>query len=184
MPATEARKMSLEELFEKRASQQMISEANAFKTVDKGMYRLRASKYDISETNYDGNLRTTIWFSVDILDNEGKRLAKGSIKISPDEVRTKKGNQDTQTKLFGQMAKALFPDLDDEGRAGISAAEVVQTFMTTPVDGFVAKQYQGPKDPQTGYPTWVNSDTEAEELECKKKGYKAVNIIRSVQKAN
>jgi hypothetical protein len=181
---TEAVKMSLEELFELRASQQMISESNAFKTVPKGMYRVKATKYDISKTAYEGkDPRVTIWFSVDILDPEGKRLAKGSIKVSPDEQRTAKGYLDTQSKLYGQLTKALSLQPENGGEQP-SAAEVVQTFMNTPVDSFIALQYQGPKDPISGYPMWFNADTEAEELDCRQKGYKAVNIIRSVQKAN
>lgn len=182
--STEPKKLSMEELFERRAAQQMVSEANAFKTVPKGMYRLSASKYDASETAYEGKEpRTTVYFSVDILDKEGKRLAKGSVKISPDIARTQKGTLDTQSKLYGQMIKALFGNLPPEEQAKVSVAEVIQTFMSTPVDGFVALQYKGPKDPQTGWPIWYNADTEAEELDCRQKGYTAVNIIRSIQKA-
>lgn len=171
--------VSMEELFERRASQQMVSEANAFKTVPNGMYRLRATKYAATE---DDAKRLTIWFSVDILGPDGTREAKGSMKVSPDEGRTAKGNLDTKSKLYGQLTKALFSSNAPEDQP--STAEVIQVFMQTPVDGFVTRQYQGPKDPQTGYPTWLNPQNEDEEIEYKKRGYKAMNIVRSVQKAN
>jgi hypothetical protein len=168
----------MEELFEKRASQQMVSEANAFKTVPKGTYRLRATKYEAS----DNNGRTTIWFSVDILDPEGKRLAKGSFKASPDEVRTAKGYQDGQTKLYGQLTKALNLVQNGDGTQ-VNAGEIIQTFMQTPVDGYVTLTYKGPKDPLTGWPTWNDPENEAEELEFRKRGYTPTNIIRSIQVA-
>lgn len=173
----EAKKLSMEELFEKRASQQMVSEATAFKTVPKGMYGIRATKYDATETDKG---RTSIWFSVDILGPDGTRKAKASLKVSPDEGRTAKGWLDGQSKLYGQLVKALFPNKVEEQP---STAEVIQTFMQTPVSGFVALQYKGPKDPQTGYPTWLDPKDEAEETEFRKRGYTPTNIVRSVQKA-
>lgn len=172
-------KLSMEQLFDKRASQQMVSEANAFKTVPKGVYRLRATKYEASQND---NGRVTVWFSVDILDPEGKRLAKGSFKASPDEVRTAKGYQDGQTKLYGQLVKAVGLQQDNGGEQP-NVPEVIQTFMNTPVDGYVALTFKGPKDPQTGWPTWNDPTDEAEELEFRKRGYTPTNIIRSVQKA-
>jgi len=179
----EARKLNMEELFEKRASQQMVSEANAFKTVAKGVYRLRATKYEASAiVNGDGHERTTVWFSVDILDPEGKRLAKGSFKVSPDERRTAKGYQDGQTKLYGQLVKALNL-IKGEGEEQANVPEVIQTFMVTPVDGYVALTFKGPKDPLTGWPTWNDPADEAEELEFRKRGYTPQNIVRSIQVA-
>ena len=173
---SEAVKLSMEELFDKRASQQMVAEANAFKTVPKGLYRLRATKYEASKNDAG---RVTIWFSVDILDPEGKRLAKGSIKASPDEGRSAKGYLDTQSKIYGQLTKALFTP---EEQADVNVPTLIQTFMTTPVDGFVALSFKGPKDPMTGYPTWNDPQSDAEEMEFRKRGYSPTNIIRSVQK--
>ena len=176
--ATEKRTLSMEELFTKRASQQMVAEANAFKTIPKGMYRLRATKYEATQNELG---RTTIWFSVDILDNEGNRKAKGSVKVSPDEVRTAKGFQDTQTKLYGQLVKAL--GLLPEGEAEQpNAGEVIQAFMSTPVDGFVALSFKGPKNPATGYAEFMDPKTEEEEAQFRSRGYTPINIVRSLQK--
>lgn len=178
--ATDDVKLSMEALFDKRASQAMVSEANAFKTVPKGLYRLRATKYDISQ---DAAGRVTIWFSVDILDKEGNRKAKGSIKVSPDEARTAKGYLDTKAKIYGHLVKALGLTPQVDGQEQPSASEVVQTFMTTPVDGFVALSFKGPKDPATGYPTWMDPQNDQEEAQYRAAGYSPTNIIRSVQKA-
>jgi len=174
---TESRHLSMEELFDKRASQAMVAESNAFKTVPKGVYRLRATKYDATE---DADGRTTVWFSVDILDAEGNRKAKGSLKVSPDEVRTAKGYLDTKSKIYGQLVKAvgLMPD---NGGQQPNTGEVIQTFMQTPVDGFVALSFKGPKDPMTGWPTWMDPQNEAEEAQYRAAGYTPTNIIRSVQ---
>ncbi len=169
----------MEELFDKRASQAMVSEANAFKTVPKGLYRLRATKYDASE---DANGRVSIWFSVDILDSEGNRKAKGSLKVSPTEARTAKGFLDTKAKIYGQLVKALGLIPEDGGEQP-NAGEVIQTFMSTPVDGFVALSFKGPKNPQTGYPSWMDPQNEEEEARYRAAGYTPTNIIRSVQKA-
>ncbi len=176
----EDRKLSMEELFDKRASQAMVSEANAFKTVPKGVYRLRATKYDASE---DQAGRVNIWFSVDILDAEGNRKAKGSLKVSPSEVRTQKGYLDTKSKIYGQLVKALGLTPQQDGQEQPNAGEVIQTFMSTPVDGFVALSFKGPKDPMTGYPTWMDPQNEAEETQYRAAGYTPTNIIRSVQQA-
>src|SRR5689334_8535818 len=165
--ATNDKKLSMEALFDKRASQAMVSEANAFKTVPKGLYRLRATKYDITEAE-DG--RVTVWFSVDVLDKDGNRKAKSSLKVSPDEVRTAKGYLDTKSKIYGQLVKALGLTPQQEGQEQPSASEVVQTFMTTPVDGFVALSFKGPKDPLTGYPTWLDPQNEAEEAQYRAAG--------------
>jgi len=187
---TEARKLSMEELFDQRASQQMVAEANAFKTVAKGVYRLRATKYETTEAaeqtipKQDGTKRgrITTWFSVDILSPEGKRLAKGSFKASHDEVRTAKGYQDGQSKMYGQLVKALGLERSPEEEQ-VNVPEVIQTFMVTPVDGYVALTFKGPKDPLTGWPTWNDPADEAEELEFRKRGYTPQNIIRSIQVA-
>lgn len=182
MPVEYAAKkvVSMEALFDRHANQQMISEANAFKTVSKGLYRLRATKYEASE-GADG--RVTIWFSVDILGPEGTRKAKGSMKISSDERRTAKGYLDTQCKMHGQLLKALYPDASDRERADISDAELIQVFMQTPVDGFIALTFKGPKDPVTGWHTWNDPANDEEEAQFRASGYTPTNIIRSVQKA-
>lgn len=189
--------ISMEALFDMRASQAMVSEANAFKTVPKGLYRLRPTKYEASENpkiripltevgtgaQVGDRARVVIWFSVDILDKEGNRKAKGSIKVSPDEVRTAKGYLDTQSKVYGQLVKALGLTPQQDGQEQPNAGEVVQTFMTTPVDGFVALSFKGPKDPTTGYPVWMDPQNEAEEAQYRAAGYSPTNVIRSVQKA-
>lgn len=184
--ATDDRKLSMEELFDQRASQAMVSEANAFKTVPKGLYRLRATKYDASvneKVQVNGHGRTVIWLSVDVLDKEGNRKAKSSFRVSPDEVRTAKGYLDTQSKLYGQLVKALGLQPDQPGQEQPNAGEVIQTFMVTPVDGFIALSFKGPIDPQTGYNTWMDPQNEAEEAQYRAAGYSPTNIIRSVQKA-
>jgi hypothetical protein len=190
MPQFEKKSVSMEELFEIRASSAMVSEANAFKTVPKGTYRLRATKYDTSEgetqafTKADGTSRGrySTWFSVDILDKEGNRKAKGSVKVSPDEVRTAKGYQDTQTQLYGQLTKALGLQPENGGEQP-TLSEVIQVFMTTPVDGFITLTFKGPKDPMTGYPSWNDPANEAEEAQFRASGYTPTNIIRSIRKA-
>lgn len=177
----EAIKISMEELFDKRAPQQMISEATAFKVVPKGLYRIKATKYDATK-NAEG--RITVWFPVDILNADGARLAKGSLKVSPDAARTVTGNLDTQAKLYGQLVKALFPALTPEEQSQVSTAEVIQTFMQTPVDAFIALQFKtAAKNPLTGWADWVNTNSPEEEVAARKAGHVPSNIIRSVQKA-
>lgn len=176
----EAIKVSMEELFDKRAPQQMVSEANAFKTVPKGLYRLRAKKYDA--TSQGGRL--SVFFQVDILSPDGKRLASGSFKVSPDERRMANGGLDTQAKLYGQLVKALYANSTAEEQSQVSTAELIQTFMQTPVDAFVALQFKtAAKNPLTGWADWVDTHNEAEEIEARKAGHVASNIVRSIQRA-
>lgn len=177
---SEAITVSMEELFDKRATQQMISEATAFKTVPKGLYRVRAKKYDA--TTRDGRL--SVYFQVDILSPEGNRLASGSFKVSPNEGRTAKGGLDTQAKLYGQLLKALYASATPEEQAQVSVAELIQTFMQTPVDAFIALQFKtAAKNPLTGWADWVNTSNEEEEIAARKAGHVASNIIRSIQRA-
>ena len=172
--------VSMEELFDKRAAQQMISEATAFKTVPKGLYRIRAKKYEA--TVKDG--RVSVYFQVDILSPEGNRLAGGSFKVSPDEGRTAKGQLDTQAKLYGQLLKAVYASSTTEKQAEVSTAELIQMFMHTPVDAFIALQFKtAAKNPLTGWTDWVNTNTEEEEIAARKAGHVASNIIRSIQRA-
>jgi hypothetical protein len=177
---SESTKLSMENLFDKRAPQQMVSEANAFKTVPKGMYRLRAKKYEASESGG----RVSVYFQVDILSQEGNRLAGGSFKVSPDIGRSKTGALDTQSKLYGQLVKALYASASPEEQAQVSVGELVQTFMQTPVDAFVALQFKtATKNPVTGWPDWVDANTEEEIVAARQAGHVATNIIRSIQKA-
>jgi hypothetical protein len=174
----ERKEMSMEELFEKRASQQMVSEANAFKTVPKGVYGLRATQY---KANSDSDNRTIIWVSVDILGEDGTRKAKSSFKMSPDEGRSAKGFLDGKSKIYGQVLKALWPHESDAERAMHSAGEVVQLVLQTPLQGFVTLTYKGPKNPETGWNEWLDAKDEAEELEFRKRGYTPTNMVRSIQ---
>lgn len=178
--AEERIEMSMEELFEKRASQQMVSEANAFKTVPKGVYALRATQYKANKDEKKEN-RTTIWVSVDLLNEQGVRLAKSSFKMSPDERRSAKGFLDGQSKLYGQVLKALWPNESDAERANHSAGEVVQLILQTPLQGFVSLTFKGPKNTETGWNEWLDAKDEAEEAEFRKRGYQPSNMVRSIQ---
>lgn len=179
----ERKEMSMEELFEKRASQQMVSEANAFKTVPKGVYGLRATQYKAtSDVDKDtGAERTNIWVSVDILGEDGTRKAKSSFKMSPDERRTAKGFLDGKSKIYGQILKAIWPLESDAERATHSAGEVVQLILQTPLQGFVSLTFKGPKDPATGWNAWLDAKDDAEEAEFRKRGYQPTNMVRSIQ---
>ena len=177
---SDAMPVSMEALFDKRAPQQMVSEATAFKTVPKGLYRIRAKKYEA--TMREGRL--SVYFQVDILSPEGTRLAGGSFKVSPDEGRTTKGTLDTQAKLYGQLLKALYTSSTNEEQAQVSVAELIQTFMQTPVDAFIALQFKTvARNPLTGWPDWVNTNNEEEEIAARKARHVASNIIRSIQRA-
>jgi len=177
--------VSMEALFEKKASEQMISEGNQFKTVARGVYILRATKYDATEdpkqVNSLGGPRTNINFSVDICDDQGNRKAKAFVRVSPDEGRTVNGYLDGKSKLYAQLTKALGLGVGGEQP---SAGEVVQTFMQTPVKGFVGLQFKSlTPDPITGKGIYVDPKTEAEEADCRKKGYTPQNSVLSIQKA-
>lgn len=176
--------VSMEALFEKKASDTMISEGNQFKTVPKGVYVLRATKFDATEdpkqVALDGTPRTNINFSVDICDEEGNRKAKAFLRVSPDEGRTTGGYLDGKSKLYAQLSKAL--GLGTDGSQP-SAGEVVQTFLQTPIKGFVTLQYKAlQNDPVTGKGIYVNPKSDAEEADCRKKGYTPSNSVLSVQK--
>lgn len=181
----EKKPVSMEALFEKKASNQMVSEGNQFKTVARGVYTLRATKFEATEDpaqlNATGEPRTNINFSVDICDDEGNRKAKAFVRVSPDEGRTKNGYLDGKSKLYAQLSKALGLGLTDEQP---SAGEVTQTFMQTPVKGFVGLQFKSTtKDPITGKAIYIDPKTDAEEADCRKKGYTPQNSVLSIQKA-
>lgn len=175
--------ISMEALFEKKASDAMVSEGNQFKTVPRGMYGLRATKYEATEDpkqmNAVGEPRTNINFSVDIVDDQGNRKAKAFVRVSPDEGRTVNGYLDGKSKLYAQLSKAL-GFIGDQPSAG----ELVQTFMQMPVKGFVGLQFKSnTPDPVTGKAIYMDPKTEAEEADCRKKGYTPQNSVLSIQKA-
>ena len=175
--------ISMEALFEKKASDAMVSEGNQFKTVPRGMYGLRATKYEATEDpkqmNAVGEPRTNINFSVDIVDDQGNRKAKAFVRVSPDEGRTVNGYLDGKSKLYAQLSKAL-GFIGDQPSAG----ELVQTFMQMPVKGFVGLPFKSnTPDPVTGKAIYMDPKTEAEEADCRKKGYTPQNSVLSIQKA-
>lgn len=181
----EKKLVSMETLFDTKASEQMVSEGNQFKTVARGVYLLRATKYEATEDpkqlNSTGGPRININFNVDICDDEGNRKAKAFVRVSPDEGRTVNGYLDGKSKLYAQLSKALGLGLDGTQP---SAGEVVQTFMQTPVKGFVGLQFKAlTKDPITGKGIYVDPKTDAEEADCRKKGYTPQNSVLSIQKA-
>jgi hypothetical protein len=172
-----AKPVSMEALFEQKASHAMVSEANAFRTVPRGMYVLRPTKYEATEDQQIAG-RVNINFSLDVCGDDGTRKAKAFLRVSPQEGRSAKGYLDTKSKLYGQLVKALFGENQD-----VSAGEVVQTFMQQPVKGFVALQFKAPQnDPVTGKGIYVDPKSDEEEADCRKKGYTPSNVIRSVQK--
>lgn len=174
--------VTMEALFEKKASDQMISEGNQFKTVPKGSYTLRATKYEATEDPKqlagDGSPRTNINFNVDIMDDQGNRKAKAFVRVSPDEGRTVNGFLDGKSKLYSQLTKALFPGATEQPSAG----EIIQTFMQEPVKAFVGLQYRSQTKDAKGKYTYVDPKTDVEEADCRKKGYAPQNSILSISK--
>lgn len=180
----EKKLVSMESLFEKKASNAMISEGNQFKTVAKGVYTLRATKFEATEDpkqlNATGEPRTNINFNVDICDDQGNRKAKAFLRVSPDEGRTTNGYLDGKSKLYSQLSKALGYGNEEQPSAG----ELIQAFMQNAVKGFVGLQFKSlTPDPVTGKAIYVTPKTDDEEADCRKKGYTPSNSVLSVQKA-
>lgn len=174
---TDVTPLSNTELFEKVASQALISEANQFRTVSAGTYLLRKNKHDA----YVADGRTIVDFRMDIIGQDGKKKASAKLSISPDVKRTANGYLDGKAKLFGQLTRALWPTESNEQRASHSLGEIVETLGQTPIDGYVALTFRGPKDPVSGQSVFVDAGTPEEEVSFRSRGYEPMNLIRSVQ---
>ena len=162
----------LNTLHEKRAEEAVAREANAFRTLRTGNYRLMAEKAEgriaSDKSPWPGAEMVHLQLDARPLEN-GSKGGKIFLDITYQTLRRADGSLDGPTKLWGQYEKAL-------GATGKSAAEVVEAVLAYPVDGFVTESFKTPM----GYRT---PKTEEERMDFVQAGYEPRNFVQNVKAA-
>jgi hypothetical protein len=168
------RTYDLSELHGITADQQAVKEANAFRTLRAGNYRLTAEK---AEGRLSGDkFAHGAGIKMVHLQLDAKPLAEGGRggKLFQDitfvTLRKESGKLERQTALWGQYEKAL-------GVVGKEAPDVIAAILAYPVDGFIQEMFVAPDNTLHFY------RTEEERAELVKQGMEPKNFISSVRAA-
>jgi hypothetical protein len=162
----------LNTLHEKRAEEAVVREANAYRTLRTGNYRLTVEKAEgrIASEKSPWPGTEMVHLQVDAKPLiEGERGGKLFVDITYVTLRKQDGQLDGPSKLWGQYEKAL-------GCTGKSAGEVVESIRLYPVDGYVTESFKTPM----GYRT---PKTEEERAEFMKSGFEPRNFLQNVRAA-
>ena len=156
-------------LHEKHADAEAVKEANAFRTLPSGKYRLTAKKLE-----YRIGSAQSPWPGAELIhiqvDAQGAtRRGTHFHDISYQTLRRQDGSLDSPTKLWANYEKAL-------GVVGKSAGEVVEALTLYPVDGYLTESFKTPE----GYRT---PKTDVEREEYVKAGYEPRNFTQNVFQA-
>ena len=162
----------LNTLHEKRSEEAAVREANAFRTLRTGNYRLTVEKAEgrIASDKSPWPGAEMVHLQIDAKPTvEGERGGKMFVDITYQTLRRADGSLDGPTKLWGQYEKAL-------GVTGKSAGEVVESIRLYPVDGYITESFKT----ALGYRT---PKTEQERAEYVRAGYEPRNFLQNVRAA-
>ena len=156
-------------LFTKHAEAEAVKEANAYRTLPSGTYRLSTQKIE-----YRLGLPQSPWPGAELIHIQAKaqgveRTGTLFFDISYQTLRREDGRLDSPTRLWGQYEKAL-------GVQGKNAGDVVEAITRYPVDAFVTESFQTPE----GYRT---PKTPADHAAYVNAGYEARNFVQNVRAA-
>lgn len=176
---SEARVVPLEEMFNEFASVGMIKEGNQRDNVPSGSYRLQVTKWEAREVEEsNGGKRKFAHLTVTCTDKDGKRRGTIFPNVSWQTRRNEfDGKPDKQSRLYSQLAKAVFPTLTDIEIADKAVPTVMDTAMLYPVEGYVSERF---KDSEGN---WYSAKTAEDAKAYREKGYDAISILNNFSKA-
>lgn len=163
---------TIDELYNIPVDPAQVKEANAFRVVPAGSYQAIATKVDIQENpeTFRNPGRKGVRVQASLADNDGNRKGVVFFNASWEAIRDDKGRLDKDSKLWGQLVKAL--DMGEK-----SVGEVIDAAQRYPFKVFVTVAY---KRPEGGY-VYPKTDADAEQAE--REGYTPTNFVQSVGRA-
>lgn len=179
-----ANTIPIESFFDQQAGGATIEEANRFKVAPKDTYNVKIVKAEGATWKADDpeKRRNVAHLTVHVMKGE-KKIATVWPNVSWEERRNKKGNLDIPSRLWGQLAKALFPtdtqaDLDSK-----KVGDVIDAALKYPVGAFITSGFAVPNPMNPKYTNTQTPRSPEEEKEYRTKGYKEVNELLSFSKA-
>lgn len=169
--AFDAQTFDLNEMADQQTSDEMVKEANAFKTVPAGKYRLTTEK---AEGRISGEKapwgQGVKMLHLQVEAKSETRKTKLFLDVTPIELRRENGKLFGPSKLWGNYVKAL----DCQGQPFHVVLDAIQKY---PVDAFVTESFKMP-DGTYSYPR-----NDEERALAVKGGGEPQNFIQSVTKA-
>lgn len=164
-----AEDINIEEYFDQYAEASALAEASAFPTVVTGPYRVQVTKYAGKKFPNDPRPFATLY--VTIQDEAGSRkLSSAFADVSWLMGRDQGGRPDRGFKLWNEMTRALYPDLNAEERAKKDVGTVLKDVQTYPMQAFVLEKFKvGEK--------WVTAKTTEEAAQYRSAGSRVINTV-------
>ena len=159
------------------ATTNMIQEATAFKTVQRGEYRFQGNKiyeFDVEKgyariggkVSKDGQVKGSVFMKLQWKEERG---ANGKLKVA--------------CRLYAQALKALYPNNTVEELAAVDAKDLVDNMVKFPTTVFVGEYYAVP-DNTNSYGSRRVTPKNADEIkDLLKQGATAKNEVISVSAA-
>lgn len=173
----------IEQFYDQKTPIGLVTEASSFRTVPSNSYTIQVSKVEGKTWGANGaDLgRDGAHLTASVLQ-DGKKISTVFFNVSWQEKRTLKGYLDTQSRLWGQLGKALYADKTDAEISELGVGAIVDAALKYPVRGYIIEGFKVP-DPTfyTGFSTKVPRTPE-EAIEYRKLGYKQVNNVQSISK--
>ena len=176
MPTVET--ISLEELFTEKVEAAQIAEATRFKTLPSGSYVILANKVEAQEDKG----RKWAHFTAAVLGEDGNKRGTVFFNASPTLGRTSTGNQDGKSKLWGQLCKALYPDLTPEQIAEKLVSDIIESAQMFKVRAYVTEAFKVPDtSSMTGF-SYKTPRSEDEKKQYLEQGCQPTNFVQNLSK--
>ena len=157
-------------LFTRHAEAEAVKEANAFRTLPSGTYRLTTKKieYRVGSPQSPWPDAELLHLQVDAVSPDRRGVL--FFDISYQTLRRPDGSLDKPTKLWGQYEKAL-------GVEGKNAGEVAEAITLYPVDAYVTESFRLPEG------GWDTPKTPAAREVHVKAQLEARNFVQNIRQA-
>ena len=174
----ETKTIALEEMFNEFATANMITEATKFGAAPTGSYDMRITKYEGKER--DGRKKAHIQAAISA---EGRKRGVVFFDISWVEGRTSSGKLDRESRLWGQLVQALFPDKAATALADMPVGEVLDLATKYQLRVFVTEAFKVPDATKNSGYAYITPRSEQELKDLRSKGYNSQNFVQSISKA-
>ena len=168
----DAKVIPLEDMFNEYASAATVGEGNKRDNVPSGPYNMQVTKYEGRE--FEG--RKYAHLTISCFNEVGQKRGTVFTDVSWQERRDAQGKLDKKTRLYAQLAKALFATSTDNEIADKSVKEVLDTSLLYKINGYVSERF---KD-QEG--NWYNARTSDDAKAYREKGYDSMSLVTNFSK--